>query len=256
MGTVPTFYSVKIIPPFVRLLKQKVGNVPIKKTMPRQARDVAAGYIYHVLNRGNRKQTVFHKEKDYVVFIELMKKAKEKFPIKIFAYCLMPNHYHFALMPLQIDHLSKWIHWLTTVHASRYHFHYQTCGHIWQGRYKNILIQDDYHLSTVLKYIERNPIRAGFTNSAYDWPWSSYTENLGEKSNCLLDERPDNLQVSWDKFVDSPIKTTELENLRKCIKKRLPYGDEKWKHEISTQLGIRCFEKQRGRPRKIGTVPN
>ncbi len=223
--------------------------------MPRQARNVAAGYIYHVLNRGNKKQTIFHKEKDYIVFLELMKTAKEKFPIKIFAYCLMPNHYHFALMPLQVDHLSKWIHWLTTVHAGKYHFHYQTSGHIWQSRFKNILVQDDYHFSTVLKYIERNPVRAGYVNSPDNWPWSSYKESLGEKLNGLLDERPINLQIGWEEFVNSPIKTTELEDLRKCIKKQLPYGDEKWKNEISTKLGIQCFEKPMGRPRKVGTVP-
>jgi len=224
--------------------------------MPRQARDVAVGYIYHVLNRGNRKQTVFHKEKDYSVFLELIKIAKEKFPIKIFAYCLMPNHYHFALMPLQVDHLSKWIHWLTTVHARRYHYHYQTSGHIWQGRFKNIIVQDDHHLDTVLKYIERNPIRAGLVKSAWNWPWSSYRECQGEKLNDLLDEQPVKLQMGWKEFVTSPIETTELDNLRKCIKQQFPYGDEKWKHEVSQQLGIQCFMKPRGRPKKLGTVPN
>ena len=223
--------------------------------MPRQARDVAAGYIYHVLNRGNGKQTVFHKEKDYNVFLELMKKAKEKFPLKIFAYCLMPSHYHFSLMPLQTDQLSKWIHWLTTVHAGRYHFHYQTSGHIWQGRFKNILVQDDYHFSTVLKYIERNPVRAGLVKSAWNWPWSSFRESLGEKQYDLLDARPIKLQTGWEEFVNSPIETKELENLRKCIKLRLPYGDDEWKLEISKQLGIQCFEKPRGRPKKIGACP-
>ncbi len=224
--------------------------------MPRQARIVEAGYIYHVLNRGNRKQTVFHKEKDYIAFLELMKIAKEKFPIKIYAYCLMPNHYHFALMPLKVDQLSKWVHWLTSVHARRYHYHYKTSGHIWQGRFKNIFVQDDYHLGTVLKYIERNPVRASLANSACDWPWSSYKESLGEKLNDLLDERPIKLQMDWKEFVNFPIKTAELENLRKCIKLRFPYGDEKWKLEISKQLGIQCFAKPRGRPKKIGTVPN
>ncbi len=184
-----------------------------------------------------------------------MKKAKEKFPIKIFAYCLMPNHYHFILMPRQVDHLSKWIHWLTTVHARRYHYHYQTSGHIWQGRFKNILVQDDNHLAIILKYIERNPMRAGLVKSAWNWPWSSYREGLGEKLNDLLDERPIKLQMGWKEFVNSPINTTELENLRKCITQQLPYGDEKWKHEISKQLGIKCFVKPRGRPKKIGDCP-
>jgi len=227
--------------------------------MPRQARDVAAGYIYHVLNRGNRKQTVFHSQKDYIDFFEFMKKAKEKFPIKIFAYCLMPNHYHFVLMPIQSDHLGKWIHWFTTVHAGKHHFYNQTSGHIWQGRFKNIFVQDDYHFDTVIKYTERNPVRAGLVNAPSNWPWSSYKESLGEKSYALLDERPINLQVGWEEFVNSPIKNTELENLRKCIKTQLPYGDEKWKKKVSEQLGIQCFPKPIGRPRKaekkVGTVP-
>ncbi len=223
--------------------------------MPRQARSVAGGYIYHVLNRGNGKQTVFHKEKDYSAFLELMKKAKERVPIKFFAYCLMPNHYHFVLKPLRADHLSKWIHWLTTVHAGRYHHHFQTSGHIWQDRFKNILVQDDHHFSTVLKYTERNPVRAGIVKYLCDWPWSSYQEHIGKKSIDLLDARPINLQRDWEEFLNTPLKTTELEDLRKCIKKRFPYGDEKWKSEISEKFGIQCFEKRMGRPKKVGTVP-
>jgi putative transposase len=77
--------------------------------MPRIARGVGDRVIYHVLNCGSGRQEVFHKNQDYEAFINLMKQAKERYPVKIFAYCLMPNHFHMVLMPDKGEDLSKWM---------------------------------------------------------------------------------------------------------------------------------------------------
>jgi len=74
-----------------------------------------------VLNRGNGKQKVFYKDQDYEAFIGLMKKAKAQHAVKIFAYCLMPNHFHMVVLPIQAEELSKWMQWLMTSHVRRYH---------------------------------------------------------------------------------------------------------------------------------------
>ena len=82
------------------------------------------GSIFHVLNRGNDSREVFHKNQDFRIFVKLMKEAKERHPVNIFAYCLMPNHFHIVLMSKMADHLSKWMQWLMTSHVRRYHHHY------------------------------------------------------------------------------------------------------------------------------------
>ena len=128
--------------------------------MPRILRGLVDSSVYHVINRGNGGQVVFCKDKDYEAFIGVMEEAKARYSVKIFAYCLMPNHFHMVLMPAKAEHLSKMMQWIMTSHVRRYHRHYGTSGHIWQGRYRSFLIQKDSHLLMVLRYVESNPLRA------------------------------------------------------------------------------------------------
>lgn len=127
--------------------------------MPRVARGLADGMIYHVINRGNGRREVFHKEEDFQAFISLLKEAKEKHPVKLLGYCLMSNHFHLLLSPEKADDLSKFMQWFMTSHVRRYHRHYRSSGHVWQGRYKSFIVENDLHLLTVVRYIEGNPVR-------------------------------------------------------------------------------------------------
>ena len=127
--------------------------------MPRTARACLGGYTDHVLNRGNARATVFHKPADYDAFIEIMAEASLRHSMRILAYCLMPNHFHLALWPHEDGDLSRWMHWLLTTHVGRYLRHYHSSGHIWQGRFKAFPTEEDEHLLTVLRYIERNLLR-------------------------------------------------------------------------------------------------
>ena len=127
--------------------------------MPRTARASEAGYAYHVLNRGNARSEVFHKEGDYAAFLQAMKESSVRLPMRLLAYCLMPNHFHLVVRPHATGDLSRWMQWLMTTHVRRYLRHYQHTGHVWQGRFKAFPIQDDDHLITVVRYVERNPLR-------------------------------------------------------------------------------------------------
>jgi putative transposase len=218
--------------------------------MPRAARNVIDGFFYHVLNRGNDKQTIFHKDKDFEAFLELMKKAKELFPVDVLAYCLMPNHYHFLVSPPLAENLSKWAHWFTSVHVAHYHNHYKTSGHIWQGRFKTFLVQGDDHFISVLRYVEGNPVRASLVNSAHEWPWSSHKFRIGLNTSSLVDQLPLPLPPDWGKFVNQTMKPDELNEMRKCIAHSLPFGNEEWKQKLSGQYGIKCYRKKAGRPKK------
>jgi REP element-mobilizing transposase RayT len=142
--------------------------------MPRIARGLVNEGIYHVVNRGNGRQEVFHKEKDYEAFVGLIQEARNRWPVKALAYCIMPNHFHMALVPERGGQLSPWMQWLMTSHVRRYHRYYGSSGHMWQGRYKSFIVQNDNHLLMVLRYIEGNPVRAAMVKSAKDWAWSSH----------------------------------------------------------------------------------
>ncbi len=123
--------------------------------MPRTARAALGGWCYHVLNRGNGRAEVFHKDEDYQAFLALFAPACERLPLRVLAWCLMPNHFHLVLQPHHDGDLGRWMQWLMTAHVRRYHRHYGGSGHVWQGRFKAFPIQKDDHLLTVLRYVER-----------------------------------------------------------------------------------------------------
>src|SRR4051794_1699226 len=104
--------------------------------MPRTARASAANYCYHVLNRGNQRARVFHKEGDYRAFVGLIGEAGLKVPMRVLGWCVMPNHFHLVVWPRGDGDLGRWMHWLLTAHVRRYLRHYHSSGHVWQGRFK------------------------------------------------------------------------------------------------------------------------
>jgi putative transposase len=114
---------------------------------------------------------VYHKDGDYAAFIKLLNQAGERTPVRLLAYVLLPNHFHLVLWPQHDGDLSDFMKWLLTAHVPRYHYH--SSGHVWQGRFRAFPIQEDEHLLTVLRYIERNPVRAGLVERAENWKWSS-----------------------------------------------------------------------------------
>ncbi len=116
---------------------------------------------------------VFHDDGDYGAFLQLLAAANRRLPMRLLGYCLMPNHFHLVLWPYGDGDLGRWMQWLLTSHVRRYHRHYESSGHVWQGRFKAFPIQEDEHLLTVLRYVERNALRANLVAAAELWNWSS-----------------------------------------------------------------------------------
>ena len=218
--------------------------------MPRVARGLVDGYVYHVLNRGNGKQIVFHKDGDYGAFVTMMREAIARIPIVLYAYCLMPNHFHMVVMQNEGTSLSQWMQWLMTSHVRRYHGHYGTSGHVWQGRFKSFIVKQDGHLLNVLRYVEANPVRAGMVMQAKDWPWSSHRPRIEGTGPPLLSALPVELPDNWASVVNESMSPKDLEILRKSIQRLTPYGDLLWQAEICRKLGLESTMRPRGRPRK------
>jgi len=204
---------------------------------------------YHVINRGNGRATVFHKPADSDAFVKLLAKACARLPMRLLAYCLMPNHFHLVLWPLADGDLGRWMQWLLTAHVRRYHQHYQTSGHVWQGRFKAFPVQDDAHLLTVLRYVERNPLRANLVSRAEDWAWSSLCGACSQPRPTMLHGGPLERPPDWLDWVNRPETAAELAALRRSANRGTPLGNPEWAERIARRLGLEASLNPRGRPR-------
>ncbi|MFN3166734.1 MAG: transposase [Phycisphaeraceae bacterium] len=144
--------------------------------MPRAKRVTPGGYVYHVLNRGVGRMTIFNKPEDYRAFTRVLVETCERVPgVELLAYCLMPNHWHLLLRPRRGGDLSEFMRLLTVTHTQRYHAHYRTAGTgpVYHGRFKSFPIEDEAYFLAAARYVERNALRAGLVERAEDWLWSS-----------------------------------------------------------------------------------
>lgn len=219
--------------------------------MPRIARGFIDGFVYHVINRGNGGQTVFHENRDYQAFVDLVKRSKRVFGVKLFAYCLMPDHFHMIVLPGKAEHLSKWMQWIMTSYVRRYHRDYGTNGHLWQGRFKSFIVQQDEHLITLMRYVEANPERAGLVNTSKEWYWSSHRETLGKRLRTVIDELPIELPKAWESCVHMMLTESDLQRIRESVNRQSPYGTPVWVTTLCRELGIESTIRPRGRPKKI-----
>jgi putative transposase len=206
---------------------------------------------FHVYGRGNAQAVVFHDELDYDSFMALIARAVKRIPMRVLAYCLMPNHFHLVLRPLADGDLGRWMHWLLTSHVHRHRRRYETVGRIWQGRFGSSPIQADGHLLTVLRYVERNPVRANLVPAVIDWPWSSIHERLGRQGNGLITDLPVELPENWLGFVQQPLTAAELRCIRTCVRRERPFGDDSWTRGTAERLGLLSSLNPRGRPKSL-----
>ena len=218
--------------------------------MPRTARSSVGGVCYHVLNRGNAQARVFHKDGDYQTFVGLIADACERLPMRVLAYCLMPSHFHLVLWPRRDGELSRWMQWLMTSHVRRYHSHYGSSGHVWQGRFKAFPIQRDEHLLTVLRYVERNALRADLVERAQDWPWSSLRWWSRHNVPEFLHDGPVDRGRRWVADVNRAMSDLELEAIRRNVQRGRPWGTHRWQRLTAVRLGLEASLRPRGRPRK------
>jgi len=184
--------------------------------------------------------------------VSLCSQACARVPVRVLGYVLMPNHFHLVLWPVGDDHLGAWMHWLLTTHASRYNRIYGRTGHAWQGRFKAFPIQQDDHLLTVLRYVERNPLRANLVGRAEDWPWSSLRERQVPPAWPWLHPAPVPFSDGWVEHVNAPQTETELARLRLSVRRGSPFGEDAWVRSAVGPLGLEYTIQPRGRPRKAG----
>ena len=136
--------------------------------MGRPLRNSLGGFVYHVLNRGNGRLPIFHKDRDYEAFLGILAETQQHVPeVRLLAYCLMPNHWHLVLWPTADGELSDFMHWLTLTHTQRWHAHYHTTGggHLYQGRFKSFPVASDEHFLTVGRYVMPQCLASYWSNA-------------------------------------------------------------------------------------------
>jgi putative transposase len=222
--------------------------------MPRRARRAPGGLVYHVLNRAVARLPLFQKDGDFEAFERVLLVAMAKHPIRLLGYCLMPNHWHMVLWPRQDGELSAFVRWLTHTHSMRWHAHYHTSGtgHIYQGRFKSFPVETDAHFYTVLRYVERNALRAKLARRAENWRWSSLWQrhHPGGKVSAMLHAWPLPEPEDWAELVNAPQTTAELEAVRRAVSRGSPFGSEGWQRRIAKRLSLEYTLRARGRPKK------
>jgi len=146
--------------------------------LARQLRVEFPGAFYHVFSRGNQKHAIFQSDEDRYYFLKALGDAFKRFGITFHAYCLMPNHYH-LLAETVYGMLSKAMHLINTTYTVYFNKKTDRCGHLFQGRYKSILVEAESYATELSRYIHLNPVRARLTDHPGDYPWSSYSEYVG-----------------------------------------------------------------------------
>jgi len=215
------------------------------------------------MNRGCGRCTLFHTAKDFAAFERVIDYALEHNPTRILGYCLMPNHWHFVLFPETDGELTAFLRRLTHTHTQRWHAFHHTAGtgHLYQGRFKSFPIQEEGHLLDVIRYVERNPLRANLVERAEQWRWSSLwrRERGTEKERSVLSEWPVPRPRDWVEQVNRPETEAELEALRRSAKRGSPFGDATWVVETARALRLERTLRPLGRPpaiREESDLPN
>jgi len=221
--------------------------------MPRVARVDVGEEVYHVINRANGRLQIFNTDEDYRLFEQLLLETKEVTDMRILAYELMPNHWHLALYPRNDGDLAIFMHKLSNAHTRKVHAQTNTNGngHLYQGRYKSFLIDSDNYLLTVIKYIERNAVRANIAHRCEEWRWGSAwlrIHGTAEQKN-LLDELPTKLPDEYEKWINTADREEDLKTIRISVNKNIPYGRDKWVEKMVSKHHLESTLRFPGRPR-------
>lgn len=214
--------------------------------------------VFHVLNRGVARMQVFEKAGDYEAFERVLSDTLREAPMRICAYCVMPNHWHMLLWPEHDGEMARFMQRLTITHVRRWQEHrdYVGLGHVYQGRYKSFPVEEDEHFVAVARYVERNPLRGNLVVRAEQWRWSSLWRRCrgSAEEKTVLAAWPVEVPEDWIERVNRADNEKELEGLRRSVQRGRPYGAPEWQRRIAKRLGLESAYRSAGRPRIARSV--
>jgi putative transposase len=226
--------------------------------MPRIARVLAPGVPHHVTQRGNGRQPVFLSDHDYSTYLGLLQHYAGRSDVRVWAYCLMPNHVHLIAVPGSPRSLPQAMGRLHADYARHFNIARLSCGHVWQARYFSCPLARA-HLWHAMAYVERNPVRAGLAAHAAEYRWSSAAAHLrGYDPGGLVDLSrwaAEYDPARWRTVLESSIVEEALaERLRQATVSGRPFGSEDFVAELEEGSGRTLRPRKPGRPKKAATV--
>jgi putative transposase len=197
--------------------------------MPRQPRVVVPGVPHHVTQRGNRRQRTFFRDGDYRAYLQIAADAFREAGVEVWAYCLMPNHVHLIAMPPEPEALAQAMGSAHLRYTRMVNRREGWTGYLWQGRFASFPMDEDYVLACA-RYVGLNPVRAGLTARAADWPWSSVRAHLDGRRDRLLTPEPlaERLSERMACFFDVDVEEESMRRLRSASTSGRPLGAAEW----------------------------
>jgi len=220
--------------------------------MARLARVVIPLTPHHVTQRGNRRQQTFFSDADYLAYRRLAAESFRQAGVEVWAYCLMPNHVHLIATPSRPEALAEAVGAAHLRYTRQVNRREEWSGYLWQGRFASFPMDEDY-LVTCARYVGLNPVRAGLTARAIDWPWSSVRAHVEGRPDPLLTARPliDRLGGALADFFDLDVAEEARRNLRRASTTGRPIGAAEWIKALEAETGRSLQAPPMGRPRRI-----
>lgn len=207
--------------------------------MSRLARVVLPGYPHHVTQRGSRKQRTFFKDGDYRLFLGMLARRKRDVSVEVWAYCLMPNHVHYVVVPSSEHSLSKLFRTVHRDYARKINRREGWRGHLWQERFFSVPM-DEAHLVSAVRYVELNPVRAGLCEHPADWPWSSVHAHISRRSDDVVTAGPMLERVTdWLRYLAENDSDESLAAIRRHTCTGRPIGSDSFIERIESITGRR-----------------
>lgn len=204
------------------------------------------------MNRANFRREIFKKDEDYRAFLTILAEGLKRYPVDLFAYCLMPNHWHLLLSPREPDALAGYMRWVGVTHVRRYHAHYHIAGggHLYQGRFKSFPVQAGHHFRSVACYVEANARRAKLVARAEAWRWGSAYHGKHEGLDLKLSRWPTTRPKDWIDQLNQPWEADALKAMRAHATRGTPLGEAEWVSSTAARQGLESTLRPRGRPSK------
>lgn len=214
--------------------------------MARLARVVVPGLPHHVTQRGNRREQVFFRDDDYQAYLDLISAAARKSGTQVWAWCLMPNHVHFIMVPAHELGLRQTFAEAHRRYTARINARRRQTGHLWQGRFAST-VMDERHLVAAARYVAMNPVRAHLTRKAADWPWSSVAAHLGGDDDGVTTTAPLLERIGdFAAFLAGAEDEAAVTALRRSYSTGRPVGAEAWLADLEAKTERTLAARKRG----------
>ncbi len=212
--------------------------------MPRQPRLTVPGLPHHITQRGNRRQQTFFEARDYQVYLNLLATYSAPLDVKIWAYCLMPNHTHVVAVPGTERGLSSLMAEVHRRYTRHINFRMGWTGHLWQSRYASFVMDDAYTRNCV-RYVELNPVRANLCAQPTDWPWSSARAHLSGRDDGVCTVAPMLERIEdWSTYLSEPVDRDAMQALNRHDGTNWPLGSAAFVRDLETRSGLRLRPKR------------